>query len=59
MLNNCICSILPRQEIMLTFFCELDEVFCEGLLKRFVFRGRCAECHLEATKECQAVNHVE
>lgn len=45
--------------MMLTFFCELDEVFCERLLKRFVFRGHRAECHLEAAEERQAVHNVE
>lgn len=48
-----------RRQKTLTFFCELDEVFGECLLKRFVLRGRRAECHLKATEERQAVNRVE
>lgn len=45
--------------MMLTVFREMDEVFSERFLKHFVFRGRRAECHLEATEKRQAVNHVE
>lgn len=44
---------------MLTFFCEVNEVLCERLLKLYVFRSGRAECHLEAAEERQAVHHVE